>query len=222
MKLNGQLGRRKQRYRRGITLVTLVIVAGYTASALITAGPATPIQLRYQALIDTYMQPHFPQNWNLFAPDPISDERGAVVKARCTDSTTTEYLDITTPAILDVQQTRVFPPRESRIISNAMLERMRQDESLERMQSDGTDENSGKSNKELIDDLSNEQTERQKSAEKILARYSMSALSDECRGTQVEQVKIRYVIHKFPGWSHRTDSDKIGKIDYFDSEWVDV
>jgi hypothetical protein len=93
------------------------LAAALAMHFLVTAlfvGPLNPIKLAWGDEITSYMTPYFEQNWSLFAPDPISEERGMLVRARVTDDNgtvrTTEFADITNPPIKAFTTTGSFRP----------------------------------------------------------------------------------------------------------------
>lgn len=200
------------------TVGSLVVVVGFVLSALVMAGPKTPITFQMYPLVSSYMHPHFPQNWQLFAPKPISEERGLVAKVRCSGGKVTEFVDITTPIIEELQATRVFPSRESRIISNGMITRFKEDAFLKRIRNNGELDGNEVSDKVESHLLESEEN-AQEIAEMAMARFASHKLADNC-AAQVEAVKLRYVFHKFPGWSSRNDLSTKGEIKFRDSRWV--
>ncbi|WP_406467467.1 DUF5819 family protein [Streptomyces sp. NBC_01594] len=57
----------------------------------------------------SWPNPYFAQNWMLFAPDPLADDRGILARAKCADGRVTEYYDVTSPYIHAAQDSRFFP-----------------------------------------------------------------------------------------------------------------
>ena len=52
---------------------TALAVAGQLAATFLYNAPANPVSKRYQAEISWWMNPLLNQNWQLFAPNPISE-----------------------------------------------------------------------------------------------------------------------------------------------------
>lgn len=198
-----------------------LLVAGYLVSAAILAGPNTPVKLQLEPLISSYMHPHFPQGWQLFAPDPVSDERGIIAKGRCASGEETSYIDVTTPVIEKLQSRRPFPSRESRIISNGIVDLFGQPKIIDELENreESLSKDDRKELRELVNAMRTEQDERSLITKKAMTRFSAVRLQAACEG-RVDSVQLRYVIHKFPGWTDRTDMKKRGEISYMDSEWI--
>ncbi|MCY0947638.1 DUF5819 family protein [Streptomyces antarcticus] len=51
--------------------------------------PLTPMKIRYYNKVATYLEPCSAQNWMLFAPDPLSENRGILARAQCRDGSVT-------------------------------------------------------------------------------------------------------------------------------------
>lgn len=189
-----------------------VAVAGtFGACALVLAGPVTPIKFDVGP-VASLLNPHISQNWQLFAPDPISDERGVVARVRC-QSEETEWTDISSSAIARTQSSRFFPDRESRIVSNALVERFAQDDIRKRLEASGKE------------DLAPSDVSAQRRAERVLARYAAQQVpcpraDDDDAGPSA--VQLRYVVQPLPPWSKRGDDSARAKPRITDSEWISL
>ena len=187
-----------------------VAVAGmFGACALVLAGPVTPIKFDVGP-VASLLNPHLSQNWQLFAPDPISDERGVVARIRC-EGEETEWTDISSSAIARTQSSRFFPDRESRIVSNALVERFAQDDISKRLEARGKD------------DLAPADVGARRRAERVLARYA--ALRVPCPSAHEfpegpSAVQLRYVVQPLPPWSKRSDGSARAEPRITDSEWI--
>ncbi|WP_010205521.1 DUF5819 family protein [Salinibacterium sp. PAMC 21357] len=205
-----------------LSALGLTFVSAFLGSALVMAGPTTPLTFPALGVVASVMQPHFIQNWSLFAPDPISEERGIAARYRCESGDVTEYVDVTTRVIQEVQRDRFFPSRESRIISNGILERFAEDPMLRALR-DSTD-HTVLNSPAAIEIIVAEESGRD-AAELMLARYAI-AISDEgtCDAANgmpaVGAVQLRYVFHAFPGWSQRHDLRSQGDVTFTDSGWI--
>lgn len=187
----------------------LAVVAAFGSCAVVLAGPVTPIKFDVGA-VAALLNPHLSQNWQLFAPDPISDERGVVAKLRCGDEDT-EWFDISSSSIARTQSSRFFPDRESRIISNALVERFGQDDITKRLAT--------KDESELVpvDEASKMRAER------VLARYAARVAacpSSDSAGRRLSAVKLRYVTRSLAPWSKRGDKTAKGEPRVLDSDWI--
>lgn len=186
----------------------LTPVAAFGLMAMILAGPLTPIKFDVGGAA-SMLNPYFSQNWQLFAPDPVSDERGVIARFEC-DGEATSWTDITSRAIARTQASRFFPPRESRIVSNAVLQRFAQDDLTKRL--------SEKHKAELAPP----ERRLRHEAEQVLARYA--ALTAGC-GREAQQptaVQLRYVTKPLPPWSQRGTASRGASLSTFDSEWIQL
>ncbi|WP_148071129.1 DUF5819 family protein [Curtobacterium sp. PhB115] len=187
----------------------LAVVGTFGACAIVLAGPVTPIKFDVGP-VASLLNPHLSQNWQLFAPDPISDERGVVARIRCR-GTTTEWTDISSSAIARTQSSRLFPDRESRIVSNALVERFAQDDISKRLETKGKE------------DLVPSDVSTQRRAERVLARYA--ALRVPCPSArdpdeESSAVQLRYVVQPLTPWSKRGADAARAEPRITDSEWI--
>jgi len=194
--------------RRMLCAASAVVVSSYTLLALVLAGPVTPISFAL-APIAHRIEPWFSQSWQLFAPDPISEERGVLARLACRRGNT-EFTDITTPAIVRSNSRRVFPSRESRIVSNLLVQRFMQDPVSQRLAEKDIDRPR---------ELTEVARKAERDAEQTLARYAAHRVG--CAdGSQASAAQFRYVFHRFPGWSRRTAEDDQENTRVEESGWV--
>lgn len=79
-----------------IAAVTAGTVAVHLAMTFLYVAPSNPVSQAYSKQIDAWMLPLFQQDWNLFAPDPLSEN--VDIKARATvqpSDTVTDWIDLT-------------------------------------------------------------------------------------------------------------------------------
>jgi hypothetical protein len=186
----------------------LTLVATFGAMAMVLAGPLTPIKFDVGGAA-SLLNPYFSQNWQLFAPDPVSDERGVIVRLRC-GGEATGWKDITSRAIARTQSSRFFPPRESRIVSNAVLQRFAQDDLTERL--------SAKHQAELAPPDPRIQLQ----AEEVLARYAALTVGCGHDDQQPTAVQLRYVTKPLPPWSQRGTAPPDAQPSSIDSRWIQL
>lgn len=216
------------RWRAVAVAVVGVVGAVYVASALVTAGPITPLSLKVVPVASKVTEPYLVQNWQLFAPDPISEERGAVARARCVDGSTTQFVDITSEHVEAVQATRLFPSRQSRVVSNSMFNLFLQDpylaryrESVEPATADDADEPGAVAAEDPLLTVSPDEVAVRQQGERVLANFAQWSLADLC-ASGVQEVQLRYVLHKFPRWSQRDHWQDNGELQILESGWQRV
>lgn len=207
------------RFRRLTAAIALMGAGVYATLTLITTGPSNPIKIAVSPGINSMYTPYFLQNWQLFAPDPLAQERGILVQARCSDGDETQFEDITTDLVTDLQSTRFFPSREHRVITTAIARRFETDEVVKKI----LDKDSTKSGREDVDRYAQDLNERNvRASEQILAEYAMRKINPSTCDGDMESIRVRYVLHDYPGWSDRRNWEKQGNIITIDSGWFHV
>ena len=69
--------------------------------------------------------------------------------------------------------------------------------------------------------VADDRSQREKDdIDRVLARYASERGGALCDGRAAHQVQIRYVFHKFPGWSSRHDLSTTGEIETYDTNWI--
>lgn len=100
-----------------VALLVTAVVATHLFATFLYNAPANPISQRYSAPLKTWMTPVFAQNWQLFAPDPLSEDIDVQARASLSgDGRMTAWQDL---SALDVQAT-VHDPVPSQITLNAL------------------------------------------------------------------------------------------------------
>ncbi|MFJ7751719.1 DUF5819 family protein [Arthrobacter sp. NPDC097144] len=209
----------KFRPRYLLAAAALTGVAAYTGMTLVVTGPSNPIKVALAPRITSLYSPYFSQNWQLFAPDPLAQERGLLAQMRCGNGTETAYEDITSNLVAELQGTRLFPSREHRIISNGISRRFETDEVVQKI----IDKDVTSDQAEEVNEYARELSDRNVAAsEALLAEYAARRLDvNKCPG-DVDSVRVRYVFHDYPGWSQRRDWDAEGVVTTIDSEWINA
>ncbi|WP_187393391.1 DUF5819 family protein [Arthrobacter echini] len=209
----------KNYLRYVLAALALTGVCVYACLTLIVTGPANPIKVAAAPTITSLYSPYFLQNWQLFAPDPLAQERGILAQMRCADGAETEFQDLTTQLVTELQSTRLFSSREHRIITNAIARRFETDEVVQKL----IDKDTAIEQRESVDQYAEELNDRNvRASETLLAEYATRKLdTSACEGV-FDAVRVRYVFHDYPGWSERQDWTTQGEITTIDSEWVNA
>src|SRR5690349_5379464 len=63
-----------------LRIITLLWFMGHFSLTLVYVLPFNPVKDTLQPLLDETIGTYFPQNWNLFAPDPISSDFSLVIR----------------------------------------------------------------------------------------------------------------------------------------------
>lgn len=206
-------------------LLGAVFLLHFAVTALVV-GPVNPISLQFGREINSYTGRMFQQTWTLFAPTPINDERGLLIRARLRDEQglllETEWHDITSGPIDRIHEQRLFPPRHSRIISNGIqllgwrdpvVDRIREQLIVQPME-DADDPRSRFP-------FSPAEERYLESMEEILRQIATVHARDRW-GDGVEAVQVRLAVNEFPPFSRRREPDSADDISVTDFEWLMV
>ncbi len=215
---------------------TLAVATAVTGAALVVHfgmttlynAPFNPVKEETYGQVNDYMTPFFHQDWHLFAPDPVAENRGLLVRARVrgTDGTltVTQWLDITTPGYQKSYAQRLWPSRVPRLPTGAIqgLDEWR-DPVLERLREKQRDDQAGDADRADVTDRPLPLTSEELTAKDRAERFVASLASAEAVaqwGTGVEFVQARIVTNTFPRFSRRAERDDTGEITYRDLEWM--
>ncbi|MFI1963217.1 DUF5819 family protein [Streptomyces pathocidini] len=185
-----------------------------TMSAL-SQAPLSPAKLKYGDAVLEYLSPYFAQNWMLFAPTPLSEGRGIIARAECTNGTTSEFYDVSARSLQKAQTSRFFPSREVRLISGNIQQLSTNDEVLQRLR-----QNRKNDKKPELPLLPHEKVTEQQ-AIRFLSRYAADQMPNACDG-KISRVQVRMYIRDLPPWSKRHDAEAKDKVKVRDFKWIDA
>lgn len=161
-------------------------------------APDNLLKRRFSEPLQRYMDPLFAQNWQLFAPNPISQHRSLVIKAKYRDPRTGEirespWMDITRPHVRDIWENRFFnDARTLRFQTSA------------------------------IKMYQSEEPDRKAAGLRMLHRLALHSLKSEPELRNVEQVKVRIVLNRFPRYPEREKPDQTGTLYFDETDWMTV
>lgn len=82
------------------------LVTHFSATAFYVAPP-NPVRLEYPRFLHVVVGALFPQNWNLFAPNPFSRNETLLVSCHATSGSTERWFDLSAPLWERLQSTRL-------------------------------------------------------------------------------------------------------------------
>ncbi|WP_326686266.1 MULTISPECIES: DUF5819 family protein [unclassified Streptomyces] len=185
--------------RRAAFLIGAALLGIHFTFAALSQAPLSPAKVRYHETVSAYLEPYFAQNWMLFAPDPLTEDRGILTRAKCADGKVTSFYDVTTPYLKEEQGSLLFPSRMSRLVTTG-LERFNDSDALV----DRVRKKSRNDKKPLLPRLPHEKKTRQESIA-FLSRYSLdqtARIPGACKG-KPHAVQVRMYNHRLPPWSQR-------------------
>jgi hypothetical protein len=190
----------------------------HAALTILLASPPNPAQLALSDALTAYQRPHFQQNWQLFAPTPISDERILLLRARVGDGNAarvTDYVDITSPDLATTHELRFVAPKTARIGLNLVQLLTWRDPIAQRIR-DRVERDGGSENPDLL--LPSEETVLEE-ADQLVQRYLCQAAADRW-GPTAQDVQARLVVNEFPPYSRRTEPNSTGDVEIRELPWM--
>ncbi|TPQ20780.1 DUF5819 family protein [Streptomyces sporangiiformans] len=200
--------------RRAVLLVGAALLGLHFALAAFSQAPTTPFKVRYFDQAKRYLEPYFLQNWMLFAPDPLADDRGVLARAECRDGQVTDYYDVTSRYVRTAQASRFFPSRMSRLVSAPMQSINATDPLLDKLRAKDKDR------KEPVLPLLPQERLAQQEALRFLARYSLTQMPGACDGLPPERVQVRMYVRELPPWSKRNEPKGTDQVQVQDFKWI--
>lgn len=186
--------------------------------------------LHQRARIESYVEPYFYQNWQLFAPAPLVQERGILLRAEVIDEDgdrqVTEFEDITSRYVDSIHKTRLFPPRVARVIPSLFQLLTYEDPILSRfieaVASQGEDIELGVH----LDNanpfgLGKDFQEQNPTSYAIIQSFARLE-AESAWGPNVSRVQLRFVYAAPTPFSQRAEVDRDADIQVWDSEWLSV
>jgi len=211
----------------------ILIVMSHFSMTILFLAPKNPISLEYSSYINRYMTPFFQQNWQLFAPNPINAERAVLIRARMQHPdytyTITDFHDITSPYVDDIQRYRIFAPLRTRIILNSIQLLTFTDPSAQQFR-DRLEEIFVEQVEENVDiedlvpelfPLTDYEQDVIKLAVKILYRLAVRSAIERW-GDNISDIQIRFAVHRFPRFSERQSNSKTGEVVTEDFDWLPI
>ncbi|MBY8864226.1 DUF5819 family protein [Streptomyces sennicomposti] len=184
--------------RRAVLLVGTALLGAYFFLAAFSQAPLNPEKVRYSGTVEEILSPYLSQDWQLFAPDPLADDRGILAQAFCADGETTAFYDVTTPYIRRTQNDRFFPSRMSRLVSTGLQSLQNTDPVLNRLRRWETEQK-----KPVLPPLPYEERSRDDTV-RLLSRYALTQMPGVCEG-RPQKIQVRVYVHELRPWSGRDD-----------------
>ena len=201
--------------RAALIAGAVLLTVHFTASAL-SQAPLSPAKMRYFDTVSAYLDPYFTQNWMLFAPDPLMDDRGILARATCSDGTVSDDHDVTSAYIEKAQSSRFFPSRMSRLATSNIQQLSTRDEVLDRLRK------GERNDKKPVTPLLPHEKKSQNEAVTFLSRYALDQMPSAVCSGKPKKIQIRMYLRKLPPWSQRHAPEAKGKVQAYRFDWRDV
>lgn len=178
--------------------------------------PLNPITVALSRVIDPYMHPLFLQNWNFFAPDPVSEDISVIARAkRCERPKAcvmSAWFDVSDPMIESQRRNRFSSVAVVQLmLSNAAVElnnKITGDPSL-RVKINGTDyiKSEIPMSADPVDEI-------------IIVRTAASAIKSIDPTVRYDQIQVGLFTYKFPRFSKRLEPDDIRSGSLIKTSWT--
>lgn len=231
------------RVDRTTSFVAVVLFAWlflHTFAIWLYLTPTNPLKISLWGPVDTYVNPIFSQNWQLFAPTPINRDELLVVKVRWVpkEETTvweTAWIDITSPVYNKLQRSRIGPfsklarpytgLREMLTFNDPILAAVRKEQMehvIAQLEIDGASRGDSTNRRietgrimSLLDSLSqpsNEEMVQRKAARRFVYRLAAAhAKAFLPPGARIRTINVKYIFNEFPRFSQRYQPSGAGK-----------
>ncbi|MFO7289367.1 hypothetical protein SAMN04488025_13210 [Planifilum fulgidum] len=175
-----------------------LLLAMHFLLTILYLAPDNLLKRRFSEPLQRYMDPLFAQNWQLFAPDPISQHRSLVIKAKYRDPATgeireTPWMDITRPRVREIWENRLFNGSRALRFQTSAIAMYR-----------------------------SEDPDRKARGLRMLRRLALHFLNEETNLANVDKVKVRIVLNRFPRYPERQRPDQMGTLYFDETDWMTV
>ncbi|WPR68076.1 DUF5819 family protein [Glutamicibacter protophormiae] len=204
--------------------IAFIIISIHFSAVFLHVAPLNPLSQQLNRFTQSWTQPFFAQNWQLFAPDPASSDIGLLVKGSHDGTEMGNYLDLSTPQ-LERKYHNLLPDNMHYTVSgvahNLQISRQNviEDPNVKKLHPNAINEQNLALDAELIESAAKptrDQYHRSLRATIDLARDEIT------RELEIvpDFVQIRLVNHEFPRWSERNNQG-LGNVQYSDTPWYD-
>lgn len=194
----------------------LMIAALFTYHFIVTALyvlPFNPLSYKYNKQIESYMNPLFTQNWQLFAPNPLSQSVYVNVQIKDIEGRESKWIDFTTP-LLEANHKNRFSPVNTvvRLGQSAYLQSVHIDPLTEKIATKNIE----------IEEISPILTDYQKDGMYILYKLGLHYAEQYFDPSDINEIKIRVIKEESIPFSQRNNPDYQNELKYSEHEWVPV
>jgi hypothetical protein len=187
-----------------VRAVAIACLAAYFALTLLFSLPLNPLKMQLEPLLYRTIGTYFPQNWSLFAPNPVSFNTKMLVQCRSDSAphVDAKWYDLTTP-LLERHQRNRFSAYER--IARTQLNAVSRFLDGSPLMSQWTKACKDGST-EACDVLEQVNTELRKQSAVQIARIASSYCADVSRDAPVTTVAVRAVRTEGRPWSKRDET----------------
>lgn len=200
------------------------VLALHFGITFLHVAPLNPVSQQLSALTSTWTSPFFTQNWELFAPDPVSRDTGVLVTGSIGGEEIGRYLDLSTP-MLERKLHNPVPDNLHYTVSSvghnilSARQDVIQDSTVLAAHPDAAEQGLVIDPDVLAAAPQGLQDDYHRTLASAIA-LAATAMQREYHAVP-DAVQIRIVTHEFPRWSQRADTG-VGTVVYSDTPWMDL
>ena len=200
----------------------MCVLALHFGFTFLHVAPANPVSQQFASATGLWMSPFFDQNWELFAPDPVSRDTGLLVRGTADGKELGGFVDLST-AMLERKLHNLVPDNLHYTVSSASHNLLSARQDLIRSDAVLAEFPEAADSGLFLDkDLLDAGPEALRTAYKRTVDAVVQLAIDGVRsesGVTPDAVQVRVVTHEFPRWSERADAG-VGEVAYSDTPWL--
>ncbi|MEI1420639.1 DUF5819 family protein [Bacillus cabrialesii] len=197
-------------------VVCILFVFHFSVTAFYVL-PFNPIKNKLNAHIISYMHPFFAQNWQLFAPNPLSRDTYVNIQVRDKNGKESEWIDISTPLYDANHKNRLSPVNTLvRLGTGAYMQTVNENELMNKIELKKSMKNR---NSESQKNKAKELTDHQKDGIQMLYNLGQHYAKIYFKNQDIEELRVRVLrIEPIP-FSKRNNQDYERKQTYITYDW---
>lgn len=168
--------------------------------------------------VNAYMQPFFTQNWQLFAPNPLSNNIYVYMQIEDVEGNQSEWTDLSTPIFESNHRNRISPNnRIVRIGPGSFMQTIHKDEVLSKVNE--------RENNSITDNIIKEQDRKEVYQERgvdMLYRYASAYATKLYHENTIENIRVRVMIEEPIPFSQKDKPEVEGKKSFLTYEWEPI
>ena len=214
----------KRKWRRTVAAGATFVLAVHFGFTFLHVAPANPVSQQLAVATNFWMSPFFTQNWELFAPDPVSRDTGLLVRGTVSGEDLGGFVDLST-AMLERKLHNLLPDNLHYTVSSASHNLLSARQNL--IRNDAVLDvfphaaDSGLFlGEEILDAAPLGLRSAYERTIDAVVQLAIQGVRNET-GVTPDAVQIRVVTHEFPRWSKRAN-DGVGEVVYSDTPWLTV
>ncbi|MBD7938937.1 MULTISPECIES: DUF5819 family protein [Cytobacillus] len=183
-----------------IICLSIFTIFHFSIIALST-GPLNPVSMKQQNFFHSYMHPLLFQQWNLFAPEPVSHTDRIAIKVMNNQGDESEWFDIGRPLLDKNQNNSISPYNRAARIPTGLVQNLFEEEEIIAKFKEKSEDDSDK----FLD--KNEEKVRHENHIDQLYRFSFSMAQLIEHPNNIEKVKVRVINDTPVPYSKRNDQN---------------